>query len=313
MRLVFMGTPEFAVPSLEALVSAGFDVSGVFTRPDKPRGRGLKTLCSPVAEAAEKAGIPVFKPAGFKDSSAGDTLRSLLPDAVAVVAYGRILPPAVLGIPRLGCVNAHASLLPAYRGAAPIQWSVVRGETVTGVTTMHMSSGLDEGDMIYSEPVEIATFDTAGVLHDRLKLVAARLLARTLSDLGKGTAPRTPQRAELASYAPIIKKEDGYIDWSKTPSEVVNLVRGMNPWPLAYTTIDNVYLRVYEAADADTGVSAADGTVLASNPKDGLVIASGGGAVRILTLQPAGGKVMSASDYLRGRPFTPGSVAGGKS
>lgn len=305
-----MGTPEFAVPSLTALYAAGLDIVGVFTRPDKPRGRGMKTYCTPVADAAEKLTIPVFKPEGFKDGTATELLRSLSPDIVAVVAYGRILPQDALDIPRLGCVNAHASLLPLYRGAAPIQWSVVNGEKTTGITTMHMSRGLDEGDMIYAQSTDISDDETGGDLHDRLMHIAASLLVRTIADIGQGTAPRAPQPHELATFAPIIKKQDGLIDWTKRPYEIVNLIRGMNPWPSAFTTIGGNQIRILKAIDTGLCNDAVAGTVIAADSHQGLIVASSGGSVKTLQLQPVGGKSMSASDYLRGHSIDPGTTAG---
>ncbi len=300
MKLVFMGTPEFAVPSLLALNDAGIDIAGVFTQPDKPRGRGMKTQASPVAVAAVALGIPTFKPFGFKDGEAAKLLRDISPDVIAVVAYGRILPLDVLNIPALGCVNAHASILPKYRGAAPIQWAVANGETVTGISTMYMSEGMDEGDVIATVSVDILPDETAGELHDRLKIVAAKLLSQTVLDISAGKTDRHPQDGSRATYAPIIKKDDGRINWNKPSSEIVNLIRGMSPWPSAFSTIGGVQMRILKAENCSCEVNSSPGSILCANQNDGLVIATGDGALRISILQPIGGKPMSSNDYMRG-------------
>ncbi|MDR3553075.1 MAG: methionyl-tRNA formyltransferase, partial [Clostridia bacterium] len=245
MRIVFMGTPEFAVPCLEGLVKEGNEVCGVFTRADKPQGRKFVLTAPPVKEAALRLGIPVFQPSTLRDEEARHTIGALRPELIAVVAYGRILPEEVLEIPALGCVNVHASLLPRLRGAAPIQWAVIRGENESGITTMHMAKGLDTGDMILRESTGIGENETGGSLHDRLIPIGARLLCRTVRLIAQGDAPRERQDDALATWAPIIDREVCRINWRAGAREIHNLCRGLNPSPSAFTMLGGSAIKIH--------------------------------------------------------------------
>lgn len=301
MNVVFMGTPEFAVPCLEQLLRCKHTVTSVFTQPDKPVGRKQTLTPPPVKAAALAAGVPVYQPTTLKSEEAVRLLASQKPDVIAVTAYGKLLPEAVLAVPRLGCINVHASLLPAYRGAAPIQWSVIRGEHTTGVTTMYMAKGLDTGDMILKQSTPIGPEETAGELHDRLKPLGAQTLVQTLELLERGEAPRTPQDDALSSYAPMLDRSVARIDFTKPAREVHNLIRGLSPWPVAYTVLDEKALKVHRARLTDEKGPA--GMLL-----DGerFVIACGDGAVELLEVQYEGAKRMSAELFLRGRRLQTG-------
>ena len=233
MRIVFMGTPDFAEESLRALLEAGEDVAAVFTQPDKPRGRGMQESFSPVKTLAVERGIPVYQPVTFKDGAATELLRTLAPELLVVVAYGRILPQTFLDVAKYGSINVHGSLLPKYRGAAPIQWAVLNGDKITGVTTMYLASEMDTGDIIYTAETEIGEYETSGELFDRLKDMGAELLVKTLRDIDVGTAPRTPQDHSKASYVTMLDKSICPIDWNKTPREVLKHIYGLQPWPVA--------------------------------------------------------------------------------
>ncbi len=310
MRIVYMGTPDFAVAPLARLLKEGYEVCGVFTRQDKPKGRGMKLVSTPVKVFAQEHGLPVYQPAGFKNGEALETLRELNPDVIVVVAYGRILPREVLELPPYGCINVHASLLPQLRGAAPIQWSIARGLGETGVTTMHMSQGVDEGDMIYQERTAISAEDNAQSLHDRLAELGCGCLIRTLRDLEVGTAPRTPQNNAEATFAPPIAKEDTKIDWNKPAGEVLNLMRGMDPWPGAWTVLKGEKFRLFSGAEGPHAASA-PGTILQADSKKGLLIACGGETSLYLEkIQAPGGKRMAAGDYLRGHQLPEGGKFG---
>lgn len=305
MRIVFMGTPDFAAASLQKLLDEHFEVAGVFTQPDKPKNRGMKLMASPVKEIAERAGIPVFQPVKMRDGTALETLKSLAPELVVVVAYGRILPDELLSVPSLGTINIHGSLLPKYRGAAPIQWAVLNGDKTTGVTSMYLATELDSGDMIYKSETEVGEFETSGELFDRLKDIGAELLIKTVRAIEDRTAPRTPQNAADVTFAPQLTKEMSPIDWTKTPREIVKHVCGLNPWPVATTELGGAEFRVFGAAYMDTKTDKAPGTVVSANPKNGIEVACGGGETLLITrLQAAGGKQMAAGDYLRGHPMT---------
>lgn len=307
MRVVFMGTPDFAAASLARLYGEGFEVAGVFTQPDKPRGRGMEKSYSPVKALALEHGTPVFQPEKMRDGAALAAVKSLAPDVLAVVAYGRILPDDILAVPRLGAVNVHASLLPKYRGAAPIQWAVLNGDAETGVSTMYLASGMDTGDIIYVERTPIGEFETSGELFDRLMVMGAELLVKTLRDVGSGTAPRTPQDNSRASYVKQLDKSMCPIDWTKTPREIVKHIYGLQPWPVAVMTLGGTELRVFAAEYTDTKTAVAPGSVVSAG-KNGIEIACGGGETVLITqLQAPGKKRVSAADYLLGHPLKAGA------
>ena len=311
MNIVFMGTPEIAVYCLEALVNAGHNIKAVFTQPDKPKNRGHKLQMPPVKEYAEEKGIETYQPLSLRKGEdaekAYETLKALAPDCIVVVAYGQILPKTVLDLPKYGCVNVHASLLPKYRGAAPIQRAIMNGETETGITTMYMAEGLDTGDMILKETVEIPPKMTAGELHDRLAETGARLIVETLSQIEKGIAPRTPQTDINTCYAERILKEDCLIDFTKSADALYNIIRGLSPSPCAFTFIAGKRLKVYFAEKLDTKSGAKPGTVIEG---EGLCVACGEGALRLAEIQPEGGKRMRDTDLLRGRRVEAGTVLG---
>jgi len=297
MRILFMGTPEISEACLRTLCENGQDVRAVFTQPDKPKGRGLAMTAPPVKVYAESRGIEVYQPLRLRKSM--DVIEHIDPELIIVVAYGKILPKPVLDYPRYGCVNLHASLLPRHRGAAPIQAAIVSGDTVGGVTTMYMAEELDSGNIIFKEETPISDDDTAGTLHDRYAEIGGRLLLRTIKAIEEGSAPSIPQDHALATYAPPIKKEDGEIDWSRTTKEIRNLIRGYNPWPVAFTQLNGRTFKVYAAVPgADKAVSA-PGTVVSSGAK-GIEVATGDGTLIITELQEAGKRRMTAAEYLRG-------------
>lgn len=300
MRIVFMGTPDFAAASLQKLIDEKFDIAGVFTQPDKPKGRGMELAYSPVKELALANGLPVYQPAKMRDGTALEIIKELAPDILAVVAYGRILPDDILAVPRYGAVNVHGSLLPKYRGAAPIQWAVLNGDKVTGVSTMYLASEMDTGDVIYTAETEIGEFETSGELFDRLKVIGAELLCRTLRDIESGTAPRTPQEHDKASYVKMLDKSLSPIDWNKDARGVIKWIYGMQPWPVATAELDGAVYKIFAAAYTDTHTDKAPGTIIATG-KDGIEVACGGGeTVMIKELQAPGKKRMSAADFLRG-------------
>ena len=303
MRIVFMGTPDFAACSLERLLEEGFDVRGVFCQPDKPRDRGHKTVPCPVKALAQGAGVPVYQPTKLRDGTALDILRQLDPELIVVVAYGRILPEDILALPRYGCVNVHGSLLPRYRGSAPIQRAVLGGDDVTGVTTMYLSAGMDEGDMIFSESTPIGETETSGELFDRLAVMGASLLVKTVRAIQDGTAPRTPQDGSLATYAPPLSREESPIDWGKTPRQILRHIYGMQPWPCATATLGGTAFKIFRAQPSGRTSQKAPGTILSAG-KAGIEVACGGGESLLITeLQAAGGKRMAAGAYLLGHPM----------
>jgi methionyl-tRNA formyltransferase len=305
MRIVFMGTPDFAAASLRSLIDNGFDVVGVFTQPDKPKNRGMKLFPSPVKEISVERGIPVFQPVKMRDGTALEQMESLKPDLVVVVAYGRILPDDILAVPPLGCINIHASLLPKYRGAAPIQRAVLNGDRVTGVTSMYLATEMDTGDIIYTAETEIGEFETSGQLFGRLRDMGAELLCRTVRDIEAGKAPRTPQDHSVASYADMLTKEMSPIDWSGTPREIVKHICGLNPWPVATAQFGDTVFRIFGAQYTGNKTDKAPGTVVSTDQKKGIEIACGNGETLLITrLQAPGGKQMPASDYLRGHPIS---------
>jgi methionyl-tRNA formyltransferase len=292
-----MGTPAFAVPSLSVLAKSE-NVTLVVTNPDRPSGRGRALAPPPVKEEAQRLGLPVFQPEKAKHPDSVARIAAEKPDLIVVAAYGHILPKSVLDIPPCGCINVHASLLPRYRGAAPINWAVARGETVTGVTIMKMDVGMDTGPMLLVKEMPIADDDTAGTLYDRLSLLGAEALAEALEGLHGGTLKEKPQDDSLATYAPMLKKEHGEIDWSRTAVEVRNLVRGMTPWPSATTSHGGKTLKIVSASVR--GGRGEPGEVIDVG-RDGMVVACGEGALALGLVQPEGGRAMSSVDYARGR------------
>ncbi|GAW30110.1 MULTISPECIES: methionyl-tRNA formyltransferase [unclassified Carboxydocella] len=306
MRIVFMGTPDFAVPSLLALDQPGWQVVGVVTQPDRPRGRGQKVSFSPVKEAALSRGWPVFQPLKVKDENFLAELEELRPDAIVVVAYGQILPEKILQLPPLGCINVHASLLPRYRGAAPIQWAIINGEQETGITTMYMSRELDAGDMILKAKVPIKDTDTFGTLHDRLATLGAELLVQTLTQIEQGQAPREPQDHSRATYAPMLNRETERINWGAGGQQIVNLIRGLNPWPGAYTLWEGNPLKIWQAR-FEPGTPLADPGTVVELRTEGPVVAAGDGHLVLTQLQPAGSRAMTGADFLRGRKLQAGT------
>lgn len=310
LRVVFMGTPEFAVPCLAALQAAdNCEVIGVYTQPDKPRGRGQKLLPSPVKAWAEEHRLPVHQPVKIKTEEATAELRGLKPDLVVVVAFGQILSQEILDIPPYGCINVHGSLLPRYRGAAPMQWCVINGETKTGITTMMMDAGLDTGDMLLKEELPIGPDMTLEEVHDSLMEMGAQVLMKTIEELCAGTLKRVPQEGE-SNYAPMLTKETGHIDWQKSAQQIHNLVRGLNSWPGAYTSHEGQKFKIWRTVlTGETApVSTAAGAILAADSNQGLKVAAGDGRVLAITeLQAPGKKKMQAQDYLRGNSLAAGS------
>ena len=305
MRIVFMGTPEFAVPSLTALLDNGYEVVGVFTQPDRPKGRGNKVVASPVKQVAVAHGIPVFQPQRIRKDGVED-LRGLQPDLCVTAAFGQILSKEILDIPRLGTINVHASLLPRHRGSAPINWAILQGDATVGVTTMMTDKGIDTGDMLLKAETPYLPGETAGELTIRMAELGAALLVDTLKALEAGTLQRIPQDHSAMTYDPMLTKEMGVINWAEDAAAIVNRIHGLNPWPGCSTAISGGRLKLLRAEVLEgTGVP---GEIIAADPKAGLVVAAGKGAVRVNQLQAPGGKPMSSKDYLRGHPMTVGSV-----
>lgn len=307
MRIVFMGTPEFAVPSLKALVESGDEVAALVAQPDKPRGRGLKPAPPPTKIVAEQYGIPVLQPSGIRTEEFLHELAALSPDLICVAAYGKILPKAVLEIPRFGCLNVHASLLPKYRGAAPVNWAIARGEEVAGITIMQMDEGMDTGDILLTREMPIDYDDTGETLTEKLSLAGAELLLQAIAELKKGYLRSLKQDEAAATYAPPLKKEDGRVDWSKPAGEIRNQIRGMLPWPGAYTFSNGKMLKIYKVAVSEG--EGEPGEVLAAG-QGILRVMTGEGALDILELQLEGGKRLDAKAFLSGRKIEPGAVLG---
>ena len=305
MRIVFMGTPDFAEASLAALIDSGFNIVGVFSQPDKAKNRGMRLQASPVKELAILKGIPVFQPEKMRDGTAFETLKSLKPDLVIVVAYGRILPDELLAVPPLGCINIHGSLLPKYRGAAPIQWAVLNGDKETGVTSMYLASEMDTGDIIYKSSTEIGEFESSGELFERLKIMGAELLCKTVKDIENGIAPRVCQNHAEATMAPPLTREMSNIDWTCSPREINKKICGLAPWPAATSEFENIFFKIYRVEYTETKTKKHCGAIVSADPKRGLEIACGKGETLLITsLQAPGGKRMSAGDYLRGHPLS---------
>ncbi len=307
MRIVFMGTPEFAVPSFKALLESQDEVAALVAQPDKPKGRGLKPSPPPTKVIADEYGIPVLQPSGIRTAEFLKELTALNPDLICVAAYGKILPKAVLELPRFGCLNVHASLLPKYRGAAPVNWAIARGEKVTGITIMQMDEGMDTGDILLTREMPIDYDDTGKTLTEKLSLAGAELLLQTIAELKKGYLRPLKQDEAIATYAPMLKKEDGRIDWSKPAGEIRNRIRGMLPWPGAYTYSNGKMIKIYKAAVAEG--EGKQGEVIDA-PQGVLRVMTGEGALDILELQLEGGKRLDAKAFLSGRRIEPGAVLG---
>jgi len=304
-----MGTPDFAVPSLRALIENGYNVVGVFCQPDRPKGRGHKMTACPVKEFAA-AGIPVFQPERIKREEGVAALKALEPDLCVTAAFGQLLSQEILDIPPLGTINVHSSLLPLHRGSAPINWSIIKGDRETGVTTMFTDKGMDTGDILLMEKTPIGEKETAGELSDRLSVMGAELLIRTLRELENGTLVRTPQDHAAATYEPKMDKELGRIDWSRTAHEVDCLVRGVTPWPGAFTTLGDQTIKVFELAVREGAPSGEPGMIVSADAKSGFVVSCVDHDVEILTIQMPGAKRMNAKDYLRGHSIDTGVCLG---
>jgi methionyl-tRNA formyltransferase len=317
MRIVFMGTPEFAVPSLKRLVEEGHEVVAVVTQPDRPKGRGKKMMSSAVKEAAQKLGIPVLQPERIRDSQWVAQIDALAPDLIVTAAFGQILPRTILEIPMMGSLNVHASLLPAYRGAAPIHWALIRGESETGVTIMRMDVGMDTGDMILQEGIPITEKDNVDSLHEKLATLGASLLVQAVELIGLDPGAGTPQDHQAATYAPLLKREHERIDWHKHADDVVNHIRGMNPWPGAYTLSTPGLLKIYEAEvytveeDGWTIREDIPGMVVKIIPRHGFVVATGMGHVLVKKVKPENGRIMKADEFVRGYRLQSGDYLGG--
>ena len=307
LNIVFMGTPDFARDSLKALVEAGHNIKLVVTNPDKPKGRGMKMIASDVKVYAEEHGLKVVQPLKVKNNPEFvQELKEINPDVICVVAYGKIIPKEILDIPKLGCINVHGSLLPKYRGAAPIQWAVLNGDKETGVTTMFMDEGMDTGDMILKETVQIGDNETTGELWDRLSIIGAKLLVNTIEQIENNTFNREKQPEDF-TVAPLLKKEIARIEWNnKTSSELKNLIRGLNPFMGAYTYLKDKKIKIWKVEKLDSKYNVEPGEVVVSDSRDGLVVATIDGAVSVLEIQGENSKKMSVSDYLRGNAIAVG-------
>lgn len=309
MKIVFMGTPDIAVPCLQKIIDEKYEILGVVTQPDKPKGRGKKLGMSPVKELAIENNIPVYQPVKARDKEFIDKIKSLNPDVIVVVAFGQILPKEILEIPKLGCINVHVSLLPKYRGAAPINWVIINGEEKTGVTTMFMDEGLDTGDMILKTEVNLDENITAGELHDKMMNIGAETLKETLRLIEEGNAPREVQNHEEFSYAPIMNKSLGNIDFSKSAREIHNLVRGVNPWPSAYTTYNDVIMKVWKTKVLDEKSTKDVGTIIDVS-KDGIKVSTIDNVLLIEEIQMPNKKRMLVGEYIKGNTIETGLVLG---
>ena len=309
LKIVFAGTPQFAAIIFDALLQTRHQLLAVYTQPDRRAGRGLKPRASPVKTLARARGILLYQPQTLRDAAVQETLAGLHADIMVVAAYGLLLPKSVLAAPRLGCINVHPSLLPRWRGAAPIPWAILAGDRQTGVTIMQMTEGLDSGPVLRSARCALRADDTAQSLHDRLATLGASTLIDTLEELQAGTASAHPQDDQQASYAPRIGKEQARLDWHRSTTELERQVRALNPRPVAWTTYQGQTLRIWQACPLKTRPNACPGTVLACSPS-GITVATGDGQLRLLTLQRPGGRPLSAADFLTGRRLTPGDRLG---
>ena len=305
MRIIFMGTPEFAAPAIDSLIEAGHEIAAVFSQPDKPKGRGYTLTPPPVKVKALEHGIPVYQPRSMRDGEALKIFQEINPDVGVVIAYGKILPQEILDAPKFGCINVHASLLPKYRGAAPIQWSVIDGESKTGVTTMQMDAGLDTGDMLLRSETPILPDETAGELHDRLSAMGAQLIVRTLDALAKGELTPEKQDDSQTCYAKMLTKELCAVDWSKSAQEIHNQIRGLSPWPVATAVLDGKKLKLHRSAISPLQDSEAQcGEIISLEP---FTVKCGSGAIELLEVQAEGKKRMTSAEYLRGHKIETGS------
>ena len=305
-----MGTPDFAVPSLKALIDGGYNVVGVFCQPDRPKGRGHKLAACPVKETALAAGIPVFQPERIKREEGVAALRALEPDLCVTAAFGQLLSQEILDIPPLGTVNVHSSLLPRHRGSAPINWSIIKGDQVTGVTTMFTDKGMDTGDILLMRETPIGEKENAGELSDRLSVMGAELLIETIRALENGTLVRTPQDHDQATYEPKMDKELGRINWCSNAQEIDWLVRGATPWPGAFTTLGDQAIKVFEVEILDGAASGEPGKIIAADAKNGFVVSCGDHDMELKMIQMPGAKRMNAKDYLRGHTIETGVCLG---
>lgn len=312
MRIVFMGTPDFAVPSLEALLRSPDEVVGVVTQPDRPKGRGQTLAAPPVKLVCKRERIPYLQPTKMKDPAFLNALRAWQPDLIAVAAFGRILPPAILELPPRGCVNVHGSLLPQYRGAGPVQWAVIKGEKETGITTMLMDEGMDTGQMLLQERLAIRPDETSGELAQRLAELGGRLLIETIHRMKEGTLVPQPQDHARATMAPLLKKEDGEIDWTRRAVDLANQVRGMSPWPGAFTEAGAEQWKIWRAVPASEHPAGQPPGKVVQASRSGIAVATGEGTLLITELQPPNRRRMSAGEYLAGHPIEPGLVLGKK-
>lgn len=305
-----MGTPDFAVPSLNALIENGYDVVGVFCQPDRPKGRGHKLAACPVKEVAVAHNIPVFQPERIKREEGVAMLKSCAPDLCVTAAFGQLLSQEILDIPLLGTINVHSSLLPKHRGSAPINWSVIMGDQVTGVTTMFTDKGMDTGDILLMRETPIGEKETAGELSDRLAVMGAQLLIETIRELENGTLKRIPQDHDAATYEPKMDKELGRIDWTKSAQQIDWLVRGVTPWPGAYTTMQDQTIKVFDIVVKEGAATGKPGEIIAADAKNGLIVSCGDHDVELLQIQMPGAKRMNAKDYLRGHTMDTGVCLG---
>lgn len=308
LRTVFMGTPDFAVPCLDMLVKEGYPVAGVITQPDRPKGRGQKLAYSPVKEAALAYNLPVLQPASIKTDDSYNQIAALNPDIIIVVAFGQLLPKKLLELPAYGCINVHASLLPKYRGSAPIHWAIINGETTTGITTMYMDVGMDTGDMIAKAEIPILPTDTTGSLHDKLKDLGADVLSDTLRQLAANSAPREVQQEFEATYARMLCRTTERIDWHLPATAIHNLVRGLNPWPGAYCNYQNKSLKIWQTRVHDDSQSCSVPGQIIQITKTGLVVETGKGTIELLEVQPESKRRMKASDCVCGYCLTVGNL-----
>ena len=302
MRIVFMGTPDFAVPSLKRLIQDGHEIVGVYTQPDKPKNRGMKLTPSPVKVVALEHNLPVFQPKTLKDEAVQQELKALAPELMVVAAYGKILPQAILDIPAVGCINVHSSLLPKYRGAAPINWAILNGESETGVTIMHVVAALDAGDIILQATTPIDLNESVEQLHDRLAVMGAELLGQAVAELAAGTAPRIPQDESQYTYAPMLSRELSPIDWTRSALEIHNQIRGLVPWPATTMELKGTRFKVFASLLTGENENQPAGTVLGADKKGIRVVCGDGGVLCITEVQAPGKKRMKATDYLRGHP-----------
>ena len=308
-RILFMGTPAFALPALEMLYNSHYPIIAVVTQPDHPRGRGQKEVAPPVKLLAQKFGLPVFQPEKVKDTSFLEIFHELKPEMVVVAAYGQILPKAIIDFPTLKCLNIHPSLLPKYRGAAPINWAIIRGETKTGVTIMHMDEGMDSGDILLQQETVIDAAECYGQLHDRLAIQGAALLIAAIDRISAGATLRKPQDASEVTFAPRLKKETGRIDWGSDAGDIVNLIRGLSPDPAAYTYLSGQTLKIFSAEAEKCASKDAPGTIGAQTDR-GLTVAAADGYVFLKEIQLAGKKRMTVADFLRGHRLNPKTILG---